>query len=85
MEGRSKALVAGAAINPEPGAYRGANNAPPLLDLFSEVPFPSLGKSKLSRKRKADKLVTAKFLWVLTRLLQGRTSSINSAARGGFS
>jgi hypothetical protein len=42
MKGRPEALAAVAAISPEPGAYRGADNAPSMLDLVSEVPFPSL-------------------------------------------
>ena len=51
-----------------------------MLDLFSEVPFPSLAKGKLSTNPKPDKAVGPKFLWDLTALLEGRTSEANCAA-----
>ena len=62
MKGRPKALGAVATISPEPGAYRGANDAPSMLDLVSEVPFPSLAKGKLSTNPDPDKAANGKFL-----------------------
>jgi hypothetical protein len=83
MKGRPEALAAVAAISPEPGAYRGADDAPSMLDLVSEVPFPSLAQGKLSTNDNPDKAVNAKFLRDLTRSLPRRTSTANGAAPGG--
>ena len=83
MKGRPEALAAVAAISPEPGAYRGADDAPSMLDLVSEVPFPSLTLGKLSTNPGPDKAVNAKFLRGLTRSVPGRTSTANGVARGG--
>jgi hypothetical protein len=83
MKGRPEALAAVAAISPEPGADRGADDAPTMLDLVSEVPFPSLAQGKLSTNPDPDKAVNAKFLRDLTRSLSRRTSTPNGAAPGG--
>ena len=56
-----------------------------MLDLVSEVPFPSLAKGKLSTNQGADKADKCKNPRGLTGLLRQRTSTGNSVAQGAIS